>query len=100
MRLRYPSLLAVATVAALAAPALAQNANPTLLALTCQGCHGGQGKSPGQIPAINGRTMQQVAEILRDFREGKRPATVMTRIAKGYTDEEIEAIAKEVAAWK
>jgi cytochrome subunit of sulfide dehydrogenase len=34
------------------------------------------------------------------FREGKRPATVMHQISKGYTPEQIEALATYFAAKK
>lgn len=97
--LRRAALAAVVLVAA-ALPAAAQNANPQLLAFTCQGCHGTAGKSPGTIPALHGKTAEQILALLKDFRDGGRAATVMGRIAKGYTDAEIEAIAKEVASWK
>jgi cytochrome c553 len=36
-----------------------------------------------------------VTRAMQEFRSGKRAATVMDRIAKGFTDEEIQAI----AAW-
>jgi cytochrome c553 len=36
-----------------------------------------------------------MVRALQDFRAGRRPGTVMDRIAKGFTDEEIQAI----AAW-
>jgi len=101
MRGTTAPLAALAAATALwAAPALAQNANPQLLSLSCAGCHGPSGHSPGQIPSIYGRSAESVAEILRDFRDAKRPATVMTRIAKGYSDEEITALAQEIARWK
>lgn len=82
-------------------PALAQNANPQLLTLSCSGCHGTDGRSPGAIPAINGRSAQDIAQILREFRTDARPATIMNRIARGYTDEEIDAVAREIATnWR
>jgi cytochrome c553 len=34
---------------------------------------------------------------MQAFRSGERPSTVMGRIAKGYSDEEIHAIAAWVA---
>ena len=96
--------LAVATassVVAATAPLSAQNANPQLLTVSCSGCHGPGGHSPGAIPSLYGRTAQSIAETLRDFRDGKRPSTVMIRFAKGYTDAEIDAVAREIAAnWK
>ena len=83
------------------APAMAQNANPQLLTISCAGCHGPGGHSPGAIPSIYGRTAPSIAETLRAFRDGTRPSTVMVRIAKGYTDTEIDAVAREIASsWK
>jgi cytochrome subunit of sulfide dehydrogenase len=84
-----------------AGPASAQNANPQLLTVSCSGCHGPNGRSPGAMPSIYGRTAASIAETLRDFRDGKRPSTVMVRFAKGYSDAEIDAVAAEIAAnWK
>ena len=98
--IRIPGLMALLAAAALSTPAAAQNANPQLLSLSCAGCHGPSGHSPGQMPSIYGRTPEAIAEVLREFREGKRPATVMTRITKGYSDAEIAVLAQEIARWK
>ncbi len=37
---------------------------------------------------------------MKEFRDGKRPATVMRQFATGYTDAEIEAAAAYFAAQK
>lgn len=96
-----PAMVALAALLAAAPPARAQNANPQLLTLSCSGCHGPGGHSPGAVPSIYGRTAASIAETLRSFRDGNRPATVMGRISKGYTDTEIDAVAREIAAnWK
>lgn len=89
-----------ALVAVGAAPVAAQNANPQLLTISCAGCHGPGGHSPATIPSIYGRTSESIAETLRAFRDGNRPATVMNRIAKGYSDDEIKALSQEIARWK
>jgi sulfide dehydrogenase cytochrome subunit len=97
------NLALAATPAALIAamPARAQNADPQLLTISCSGCHGTGGHSAGAIPSIYGRTSASIAETLRAFRDGTRPSTVMNRIAKGYTDTEIDVVAREIAAnWK
>jgi len=65
-----------------------------MLSNSCAACHGTDGKSPGAIPAINGKSAQFISQSLREFREDKRPATVMGRHASGYTDEEIQLIAE------
>jgi sulfide dehydrogenase cytochrome subunit len=95
------TIAALAALPLLAASAAAQNASPQLLTLSCAGCHGPGGHSPGSIPSIYGRTAPAIAETMRAFRADQRPATVMNRIAKGYTDAEIDALAREIAAnWR
>lgn len=64
-----------------------------VLASTCFSCHGTDGKSAGSIPAINGIPAESLRRSLQEFRDGRRPATVMDRHAKAYTDEEIASIA-------
>lgn len=99
---------AAAGFAALAATALnaqAQDAKTLhlrALAATCANCHGTNGK------AVDGESMARlagldagyIAEQMRAFRDGKRPATVMHQLTKGYTDEQITAIAAYFAAQK
>jgi sulfide dehydrogenase cytochrome subunit len=64
-----------------------------MLSNSCAACHGTDGKSPGAIPSIYGKSAEFIAQALIDFREDKRPATVMGRHASGYSDEEIKLIA-------
>jgi sulfide dehydrogenase cytochrome subunit len=61
-----------------------------VLALSCASCHGTNGASPGSIPRIQGRSAEYIEKAMLQFKAGERPATVMNRIAKGYTDEEIK----------
>ena len=72
-------------------PGLAQPAPPG--AAACSGCHGAGGATA--FPSLQERSPDEIADALRAFRTGERPATVMNRIAKGFTDEEARAI----AAW-
>ena len=65
-----------------------------MLSNSCAACHGTDGKSPGAIPSIYGKSAEFITQALTDFREGNRPATVMGRHATGYTDEEIQLIAE------
>ena len=65
-----------------------------MLAYTCVGCHGPGGNSVGPAsPNIAGLQKDTLVEGMQAFREGDRPSTIMGRIAKGYTDEELEAMA-------
>ena len=65
----------------------------TMLSVSCAGCHGTDGKSPGSIPSIGGKSSDFIATALRQFSTGEWPSTVMGRHATGYTDEEIQLIA-------
>jgi cytochrome c553 len=70
------------------------------LAANCTGCHGTNGVSAGGIPTLAGVDKDRLAGLLREFRDGKRPATVMHQHAKGYTDEQIDAVTAWFAAQK
>jgi len=70
----------------------------TLLSISCAGCHGTDGKSPGSIPTIGGKSSDFIATALRQFSSGERTGTVMGRHATGYTDEEIRLIADYFAS--
>ena len=47
------------------------------------------------MPRLVGRDQAEVVKAMQEFRSGTRAATVMDRIARGFTDQEILAI----AAW-
>ena len=64
-----------------------------MLSNSCSACHGTDGKSPGSIPGINGKSADFISQALTEFRDGNRKSTVMGRHAKGYTDQEIKLIA-------
>ena len=89
-------LIILASLIALwSSPALGVDINQgMMLANSCAACHGTDGKSPGSMPSINGKSFKFIANALKEFRDGKRPSTVMGRHAKGYTDGEISLIAE------
>lgn len=87
--------------AMLAAPmVLAGGASGQAIGFTCAGCHGTDGDSQGVAPSLRGQEAEYLRTALMEFKSGKRQATIMDRIAKGYTDEEIEAVAKYFANLK
>jgi len=65
------------------------------MAAACATCHGTLGKPAAQsaVPALAGRAKQDIVDAMAQFRDGKRPATLMHQIAKGYSDAEVAAIA-------
>ena len=52
------------------------------------------------VPRLAGRDSAAIVKAMQDFRSGTRAGTVMDRIAKGFTDEEIQAIAAWYATQK
>lgn len=80
--------------AAAASPVFAADAKTELMANTCAGCHGTDGTSNGPAtPTIASLSKEYFVSSMKDFKSGKRTSTVMDRIAKGYSDEEIHAMA-------
>ena len=76
-------------------------ASGRVLVATCTGCHGQNGKSAGAIPALAGQSEAQIRQAMLDYKNDRRPATVMNRHAKGFSDDEIGAIAREIATnWR
>lgn len=88
--------------AAAAAPQVAEKpitpAAAANMANNCFACHGPNGVSPGSIPGLHSLTARNIADLLKAFKSGERPATVMGRHAKGYTNSEIEAISSHIAS--
>lgn len=64
------------------------------LAYTCAGCHGTNGISVGPAsPTIAGVSKDYFIDAMKEYREDTRPSTIMGRIARGYSDDEIVAMA-------
>jgi cytochrome c553 len=49
---------------------------------------------------VAGQNRQVLLQALKDFRDGKRPATIMHQQAKGYTDAQFELLAGYFSAIK
>lgn len=83
-------------ILALGASAMASAQDPNhirLLASNCANCHGTDGRSQGGMPALTGLAKPYFVQQMQDYKSGKRAATIMHQLAKGYTDAEIEALA-------
>ncbi len=69
------------------------------LAATCFTCHGTDGRSVGGVPpSLAGQNRDYLLKQLQEFRDGKRPATIMHQLGKGYTNEQLNLIAGYFAA--
>jgi cytochrome subunit of sulfide dehydrogenase len=89
-------LAAIALSATFSAPIRAQTNpdNTRYLASNCANCHGTNGASnvPGAFQ-LAGQKAEYIVEQMRAFKDGKTSATIMHQIAKGYSDEQVAALA-------
>ena len=76
-------------------PNLARN-----LAATCANCHGTNGNSLGGMESLAGEPKEKLLQKLADYRSGDKPATIMHQITKGYSQEQLESLAKYFGAQK
>jgi sulfide dehydrogenase cytochrome subunit len=99
------SIYGIATATALLLSGVAvqaQSATDTaVLAGSCANCHS-DGRTSGKIPPLAGRPAATIAALMKSFKGETPPpgTTIMNRLAKGYTDEQIEALAKYFAEKK
>ena len=92
--------VALLTVATGLLPIAASAQSGQAMGQTCFVCHGPGGRSNGTVAPIAGLPKDHVARQMADFKADRRPATIMNRIAKGYTDEQIALIVEYLATLK
>ena len=76
----------------IAAPTLALGGSPPGAA-SCLGCHP-VAANQGPVLSLSTLSAEQMVTAMQAFRSGTRPSTVMDRVAKGFSDEEVRAIAQ------
>jgi cytochrome c553 len=91
--------LAIGFFALALAPAMAQSAPPPG-ATACTGCHPPAAVSGIVVPPLNGRPAAEIVSQMAAFASGATSSTVMGRIAKGFSESEVQAIAAWYAAQK
>jgi cytochrome c553 len=91
---------ATAVAFAIASTAAASAADAPRGAASCSGCHPASRWVGTDVPRLNGRNAAEMVGAMTQFRAGTRPATIMDRIVKGFTDDELKAIAAWYAAQK
>ena len=97
------TIFLAAILAAVPFGACAQSPDPNQgrnIASNCAACHGTHGVSVGGMSTLAGRSQAQLLQIMREFRDGKRPATIMHQLAKGYTEAQLEAVTAFLSAQK
>lgn len=107
MKSSTPYLAAAATLAASLAvaqqpapPAFApSNLTPAgvrSLAANCAACHGTNGRPAvgSTLAGLAGKPREELLTAMLQFKQGKKPATLMHQLAKGYSDEELTALAE------
>jgi sulfide dehydrogenase cytochrome subunit len=96
MRLRILALTASLLLTAGTAAAqqrIATLDDTALAAQACNVCHGSQSYVSPTMPAIRGVDPHALYTALIEFKTDKRPYTIMGRIARGYSDEQLKALA-------
>ena len=69
-------------------------------AAACANCHGTDGHALKGMEALAGKDKDEMLQKLMDFKSGRKPATLMHQISKGYTDEQLAQLAAYFAAQK
>ena len=88
----------ILTGAVMVTTALAADAPPG--ATSCSGCHSPSATDTSTPARLLGRDPEKIVAALQEFRSGQRKGTIMDRIVKGFTPEEIQAIAAWYGAQK
>jgi sulfide dehydrogenase cytochrome subunit len=70
------------------------------LAANCANCHGTTGQAQGGMPSLAGQPKAFIVDQIKAFRDGKRAATIMHQLSKGYTDQQIDLIADHFSRQK
>lgn len=70
------------------------------MAASCAACHGTNGVAQPGMESLAGKSRDDMLKTMLDFKSGKKPATVMHQLSKGYTDAQLEQLAGYFAALK
>ena len=70
------------------------------LAAQCAQCHGTDGRAlPGaEVPGLAGMPAGNFAEQMKAFRSGSRTSSVMQQLAKGFSDAQVDQLARYFAS--
>ena len=95
---KITQLMIGSALALAAAAAQAEVTQIKVWAAACANCHGTNGQSQPGMESLAGKDKAELAQKMLDFKAGRKPATIMHQISKGYTDEQIQQLAAHFAA--
>lgn len=98
--IRTAKWLAVAALCTAAVAAHAQVNQVRVWAAACANCHGTEGRAQPGNESLAGKNKDELVQKLMDFKSGKKPATIMHQLSKGYSDEQLAQIAAYFADQK
>ena len=70
------------------------------MAASCAGCHGTSGIAQQGMESLAGVPKDELLKKMLDFKSGKKPATLMHQLSKGFSDEQLDQLASYFAALK
>ncbi|MEW6164690.1 MAG: c-type cytochrome [Pseudomonadota bacterium] len=93
MKQRWSGLALAVGALTISASAFAAEPSAAMLSNACAGCHGTHGGSAGlTMPSLASQSKTAIVEAMKKFKSGERPSSIMGRLAKGYTDAQIDMI--------
>lgn len=101
--MQWNALLLAAALAGLPLMSQAQTMDPLQvrsMAASCANCHGTLGIAEAGNESLAGVNRDELLKKMLDFKTGKKPATIMHQLSKGYSDEQLAALASYFSALK
>jgi cytochrome c553 len=97
---QWNKVMAGVLLASLSAWASADELQVRSMAASCAGCHGTSGIAQQGMESLAGVPRDELLKKMFDFKTGKKPATLMHQLSKGYSDEQLAQLAGYFAALK
>jgi cytochrome c553 len=101
--MQWNALLLAAGLAGIPLMSKAQTMDPLQvrsMAASCANCHGTHGVAEVGNESLAGVNKDELLKKMLDFKTGKKPATIMHQLSKGYSDEQLAALASYFSALK
>lgn len=101
--MKFPKLTVAVSLLFLSGWVNAQAPSATQIrswAAACANCHGTNGQAQPGMESLAGVNKDDIIKKMLDFKAGRKPATIMHQLSKGYSDDQIQAIATYFASQK